>query len=155
MNESADLFRHVSAEKALFYRAIMDVFAAAKRQYRLQLRPDEVLAEARLGEAAPRIEDANAALAQVAPGARLRYHGDFDWPGLHIANRVMRDCAARPWRLGAADCRAAVGGVAVAGPVGMSCQPTHRARVCPATVAAEAAGAVATMAPSKSQEIDR
>ena len=45
--DSAELFRHVSAEKAAFYRCIMDVFAAAKRQYRLQLRPDEVLAEAR------------------------------------------------------------------------------------------------------------
>ena len=30
-NDSADLFRHVSAEKATFYRCIMDVFAAAKR----------------------------------------------------------------------------------------------------------------------------
>ena len=47
VSDSAELFRHVSAEKAAFYRCIMDVFAAAKRQYRLQLRPDEVLAEAR------------------------------------------------------------------------------------------------------------
>jgi len=46
VSDSAELFRHVSAEKAAFYRCIMDVFAAAKRQYRLQLRPDEVLAEA-------------------------------------------------------------------------------------------------------------
>ena len=53
MNDSADLFRHVSAEKALFYRCIMDVFAAAKRQYRLQLRPDEVLAEAVARAAGP------------------------------------------------------------------------------------------------------
>ncbi|MGL6110348.1 MAG: DUF2397 family protein, partial [Rubrivivax sp.] len=44
----------------------MDVFAAAKRQYRLQLRPDEVLAEARWPEIAPRIEEVNAALAQLA-----------------------------------------------------------------------------------------
>ncbi len=52
-------------------------------------------------------------LAQLtAAGARLRYHGDFDWPGLHIANQVLRDCAARPWRLGAADYLAAVGGAA-------------------------------------------
>lgn len=43
---STDLFRHIAADKAAFYRAIMDVFAAAKRQYRLQLRPDEVLSEA-------------------------------------------------------------------------------------------------------------
>ena len=47
VSDSAELFRHVSAEKAYFYRCIMNVFAAAKRQYRLQLRPDEVLAEAR------------------------------------------------------------------------------------------------------------
>ncbi len=66
MNESADLFRHVSAEKALFYRGIMDVFAAAKRQYRLQLRPDEVLAEADWPEqSAPRIEEVNAAPERV------------------------------------------------------------------------------------------
>ena len=64
-NDSADLFRHVSAEKAAFYRCIMDVFAAAKRQYRLQLRPDEVLAEARWPDGPPRIEEVNAALAQL------------------------------------------------------------------------------------------
>jgi len=45
-NTAAELFRHLSAEKAVLYRSIMDVFAAAKRQYRLQLRLDEVLAEA-------------------------------------------------------------------------------------------------------------
>lgn len=36
-------------------------------------------------------------------GARLHYHGDFDWPGLRIANYVMRSVAARPWRFSAAD----------------------------------------------------
>lgn len=30
---SADLFHHATAEKAAIYRAIMEVFAAAKRQY--------------------------------------------------------------------------------------------------------------------------
>lgn len=44
--DSADLLRHVTADKAPLYRSVMDVFAAAKRQYRLQLRPDEVLSEA-------------------------------------------------------------------------------------------------------------
>ena len=76
MNDSADLFRHVSAEKALFYRCIMDVFAAAKRQYRLQLRPDEVLAEARWPEGLPRIEDVNAALAQLAAWGNLESQPD-------------------------------------------------------------------------------
>ena len=77
MNDSADLFRHVSAEKALFYRGIMDVFAAAKRQYRLQLRPDEVLAEARWPEPfAPRIEEVNLALAQLAAWGNLESQPD-------------------------------------------------------------------------------
>lgn len=31
-------------------------------------------------------------------GARLRYHGDFDWPGLQIANHVLREWGACPWR---------------------------------------------------------
>ena len=36
-------------------------------------------------------------------GARLCYHGDFDWPGLRIANYVMRTFGAMPWRFCAAD----------------------------------------------------
>jgi uncharacterized protein (TIGR02679 family) len=35
-------------------------------------------------------------------GAVIVYHGDFDWPGVHIANRVIGRFAARPWRLDAA-----------------------------------------------------
>ncbi len=74
--ETADLFRHVSAEKAALYRCIMDVFAAAKRQYRLQLRPDEVLAEARWPDTPPRIEDVNAALSQLTAWGNLESHPD-------------------------------------------------------------------------------
>ncbi len=48
-------------------------------------------------------------LGQLAQrGARLRYHGDFDWPGLRIGNRVMRDFSATAWRFGARDYEAAV-----------------------------------------------
>lgn len=48
-------------------------------------------------------------LSQLArAAARLRYHGDFDWPGLRIANRVMREQPAQPWRFGASDYIAAV-----------------------------------------------
>lgn len=36
-------------------------------------------------------------------GANLMYHGDFDWPGLHIANFVIRSVGARPWRFGHED----------------------------------------------------
>ncbi len=47
-------------------------------------------------------------LTQLAQaGARLHYHGDFDWPGIHIANHVLRTWQARPWRLAAADYEAA------------------------------------------------
>ena len=41
-------------------------------------------------------------------GARLRYHGDFDWPGVQIGNHMMREHGALPWRFGAADYLAAV-----------------------------------------------
>jgi len=41
-------------------------------------------------------------------GAQLRYHGDFDWPGLGIANFVVRAWQASPWRLGSHDYEAAV-----------------------------------------------
>lgn len=41
-------------------------------------------------------------------GARLYYHGDFDWPGLQIANHVARSWKARPWRMAASDYEAAV-----------------------------------------------
>lgn len=73
---SADLFRHVSTEKSDVYRCIMDAFAAAKRQYRLQLRPDEVLAEARWTGPAPRIEDLTAALAQLTAWGNLESQPD-------------------------------------------------------------------------------
>jgi hypothetical protein len=76
VSDSAELFRHVSAEKSEFYRCIMDVFAAAKRQYRLQLRPDEVLGEARWPGEPPRIEDVNTALAQLAAWGNLESHPD-------------------------------------------------------------------------------
>jgi uncharacterized protein (TIGR02679 family) len=42
-------------------------------------------------------------------GGRLRYHGDFDWPGLAIANSVMRRHGAGPWRMRAADYLAGAG----------------------------------------------
>jgi uncharacterized protein (TIGR02679 family) len=42
----------------------------------------------------------------VGGGGELRYHGDFDWPGLAIAGSVMCRHGARPWRMGAADYRA-------------------------------------------------
>jgi uncharacterized protein (TIGR02679 family) len=39
----------------------------------------------------------------AAAGAELRYHGDFDWPGIAIANVLVGTHNGRPWRFGAGD----------------------------------------------------
>jgi uncharacterized protein (TIGR02679 family) len=39
----------------------------------------------------------------VDAGVPLRYHGDFDWPGLAIANRVIARYGAQPFLMSAAD----------------------------------------------------
>ncbi|WP_066503898.1 TIGR02679 family protein [Bradyrhizobium macuxiense] len=36
-------------------------------------------------------------------GADLRYHGDYDWPGIMIANYVIAKYGAVPWHFSAAD----------------------------------------------------
>ena len=41
-------------------------------------------------------------------GARLKYHGDFDWPGLRIGNHVIGLFGAVSWRFGADDYAAIV-----------------------------------------------
>lgn len=43
-----------------------------------------------------------------AGGARVRYHGDFDWAGLRIARSLGAHVAWEPWRYRAADYRAAL-----------------------------------------------
>lgn len=40
--------------------------------------------------------------------ARLRYHGDFGSGGISIANQVIGDVGAEPWRFGTEDHRAAI-----------------------------------------------
>jgi uncharacterized protein (TIGR02679 family) len=44
----------------------------------------------------------------VESGAALHYRGDFDWPGVAIANRVVSEFGAVPWRMGHADYEAAL-----------------------------------------------
>lgn len=41
--------------------------------------------------------------AVCSAGARLAYRGDFDWPGIGIANRMIGRYDARPWRMNTAD----------------------------------------------------
>jgi hypothetical protein len=62
--------------------------------------------------------------AAVTGGGELRYHGDFDWPGVSIAGSVIARHGAVPWRFGAPDYLAGVRSegdfVALSGPA----QPT-------------------------------
>jgi uncharacterized protein (TIGR02679 family) len=44
----------------------------------------------------------------VGDGAELRYHGDFDWPGIAIANAVFAIGSCQPWRYAADDYLAAL-----------------------------------------------
>jgi uncharacterized protein (TIGR02679 family) len=41
-------------------------------------------------------------------GAHFRYHGDFDWPGITIANRVIARVGATTWRMSVTDYESAV-----------------------------------------------
>ncbi|GAA3757188.1 TIGR02679 family protein [Salinactinospora qingdaonensis] len=47
--------------------------------------------------------------AVTAGGGRLRYHGDFDWPGIAIATDLIDRHGAEPWRMSAADYLAGLG----------------------------------------------
>lgn len=43
-------------------------------------------------------------LANLASAAvRLRYHGDFDWPGISLVERAIARYGVEPWRMGAED----------------------------------------------------
>ncbi|MDX6341918.1 MAG: hypothetical protein QOH87_2056 [Trebonia sp.] len=52
------------------------------------------------------------AAAVTKAGGKLRYHGDFDWPGVSIAAGIITRHNARPWRLTAADYETAIKGKA-------------------------------------------
>jgi uncharacterized protein (TIGR02679 family) len=53
----------------------------------------------------------------AAQGCPIRYHGDFDWPGVEMAANAMRQYSAMPWRLGAVDYRCALSTTAITKPL--------------------------------------
>lgn len=71
-----DLFRHVSADKAPLYRAVMEAFAAAKRRYLPYLRADEVQSEAAWPGEPPSLDEVSAMLAQLADWGNLEAQPD-------------------------------------------------------------------------------
>ncbi len=74
---TADLFRHVSSERAPAYRAVLAVFAAAKRQFRLHLRADEVRAEANWPDGrTPSLDEVGSLLTQLVEWGNLRAQAD-------------------------------------------------------------------------------
>jgi uncharacterized protein (TIGR02679 family) len=48
------------------------------------------------------------ATAIAITGGDLAYHGDFDWPGVAIANRIIARHGAHPWRFATADYETAI-----------------------------------------------
>jgi uncharacterized protein (TIGR02679 family) len=44
--------------------------------------------------------------ALIAAGNPVRYHGDFDWPGMAMASRIL-SLGTTPWRMSAGDYRTA------------------------------------------------
>ena len=54
-------------------------------------------------------------------GIEILYHGDFDWPGIQIANLVIQRYGARPWRLRAEDYKNSPAGIALRGTRVCSC----------------------------------
>ena len=70
------LFSHVVADNAPLYRAILDVFAASKRQFRLHLRPDDVLSEAAWPGGPPTLEAVQQALGQLVDWGNLQSQPD-------------------------------------------------------------------------------
>jgi uncharacterized protein (TIGR02677 family) len=70
------LFSHVVADNVLLYRSILDVFAASKRQFRLHLRPDDVLIDAAWPGGPPTLEAVQQALEQLVDWGNLQSQPD-------------------------------------------------------------------------------
>lgn len=64
-----------------------------------------------------------------AADCRFAYHGDFDWPGVRIANGIFARYHARPWRFSADDYRPRAGPGLQGGPVEAIWDPALAARM--------------------------
>lgn len=81
---------HVCENPAVLRRAASDLGASARPLLCTEGRPSTAFQQ----------------IAAAVDG-ELRYHGDFDWPGIAIADAVMSRHRGRPWRMGAPDYLAA------------------------------------------------
>jgi uncharacterized protein (TIGR02679 family) len=76
----------------------------------------------------------------ASDGADLRYHGDFDWPGLAIANRVIGPFGATPWRMAAPDYEHALAAVGAGEVLSLEGRPVAAVWDATLTAAMERAG---------------
>jgi uncharacterized protein (TIGR02679 family) len=60
--------------------------------------------------------------ALISAGNPVRYHGDFDWPGVAIAGRII-GIGAMPWRMSAADYLAAAANLEASHAVALTGKP--------------------------------
>jgi len=91
---AAELFSHVVADNAPLYRAILDVFAASKRQFRLHLRPDDVLAEAAWPGSIPTADAVQQALGQLNAVPKPTWCDAFRSPRSRVNERGRRRAVA-------------------------------------------------------------
>lgn len=78
-------------------------------------------------EGVPSLAARDLLTALARQGARILYHGDFDWPGVRIAGQVMDLVGAdafEPWRFTAADYRRALDAGAAGDPLAGPSTPT-------------------------------
>jgi uncharacterized protein (TIGR02677 family) len=71
-----EVFRHVTADKAALYRAVLASFVAAKERFALHLRPREIAPEVRAAGFDVTEEALEAALEQLAQWGNLRAYAD-------------------------------------------------------------------------------
>jgi len=79
----------------------------------------------------------------------VRYHGDFDWPGIAIARRIFSR-GARPWRFGRADYEEAIDRLPAENRLGL----TGRAEITPWDAGLAAAMAAADVAVHEEAIVD-
>jgi uncharacterized protein (TIGR02679 family) len=109
LRERAD--RRLETHVTLRELRTLSLELAARTRIHLCENPRVVEAAADAGCTAPLICTSGSATTVVltlldslsAAGCVFDYHGDFDWPGITLANRIMARYGAEPWRMTSED----------------------------------------------------
>lgn len=109
LRERAD--HHLETHLTLRELRTLSLELAPRTRIHVCENPRVVEAAADAGRTAPLICTSGSATTVVltlldalaATGCAFAYHGDFDWPGIALANRVIHRYQAESWRMKAAD----------------------------------------------------